>query len=263
MHLAEGDVAVVRGDRPWTLADPPGTAPQVRVDPGQRCAVLSGPAPDAVVDHHGVRTWGNDPAGSAVVLSGVYESGTQVGRLLLDALPTVLVLRAGEWSSPLPGLLVAETARDAPGQEVVLDRLLDLVLTAVLREWAARQDGGLLGVHADPPVARALHLLQERPREAWTVASLAAAVGLSRAALARRFTDAVGTPPMAFLTRWRMALAADLLRDPSVTLATVARQVGYGTPFALSTAFRRTYGVSPAEHRHAVTGPRAPAPPGS
>lgn len=265
VDLAEGDVAVVRGARPWTLADPPGTPPQVRVDPGQQCRALTpdGDRVDVVVDHHGVRTWGNDPAGRTVVLSGVYESGSQVGALLLDALPEVVVLRADAWSSPLPGLLVAECTRDAPGQEVVLDRLLDLVLTAVLREWAGQQDRGLLGVHTDPEVARSVHLLQERPCEPWTVERLAGEVGLSRAALARRFADAVGTPPMAFLTRWRMAVAADLLRDPSTTLAAVARQVGYGTPFALSTAFRRTYGRSPAEHRRALTGARAPAPPGS
>jgi AraC-like DNA-binding protein len=72
---------------------------------------------------------------------------------------------------------------------------------------------------------------------------------VSRAALARRFTELVGEPPMTFLTGWRVALAADLLREPDTTVGAVARQVGYGSPFALSTAFKRVQGVSPREFR--------------
>ena len=75
---------------------------------------------------------------------------------------------------------------------------------------------------------------------------------MSRAALARRFTELVGEPPMTFLTGWRLALAADLLREPGATVGAVARQVGYGSPFALSTAFKRVHGVSPQQHRLAA-----------
>jgi AraC-like DNA-binding protein len=72
---------------------------------------------------------------------------------------------------------------------------------------------------------------------------------VSRAALARRFTELVGEPPMAYLTGWRLALAADLLLEPGATVGAVARRVGYGSPFALSTAFTRVRGISPREHR--------------
>jgi len=89
------------------------------------------------------------------------------------------------------------------------------------------------------------------------VATLAAEVGVSRAALARRFTELVGEPPMAFLTGWRLTLAADLLREPDATVGAVARQVGYGSPFALSAAFKRVRGVSPRQHRAGATGGRA------
>ena len=95
-------------------------------------------------------------------------------------------------------------------------------------------------------------MLHHNPAEPWTVASLAAEIGVSRAALARRFTELVGEPPMAFLTAWRLALAADLLREPDATIGAVARQVGYGSPYVLSTAFKRTYGVSPKQHRLAA-----------
>jgi AraC-like DNA-binding protein len=81
------------------------------------------------------------------------------------------------------------------------------------------------------------------------VAELASKVGISRAALARRFTELVGEPPMAYLTGWRLAVAADLLAEPDATVAAVARQVGYGSAFALSAAFKRVRGVSPQEYR--------------
>ena len=84
------------------------------------------------------------------------------------------------------------------------------------------------------------------------MATLAAETGVSRATLARRFTELVGEPPMSFLAGWRIALAADLLREPGATVGAVAHQVGYGSPFALSTAFKRVRGVSPAEHRAAA-----------
>jgi AraC-like DNA-binding protein len=92
-------------------------------------------------------------------------------------------------------------------------------------------------------------MLYNNPAHPWTVASLASQAGLSRAALARRFTELVGEPPMTFLTGWRLALAADRLREPGATVGRVAQEVGYGSPFALSTAFKRVYGISPHEHR--------------
>jgi AraC-like DNA-binding protein len=76
-----------------------------------------------------------------------------------------------------------------------------------------------------------------------------AGTNVSRAGLARRFNDLVGEPPMAFLAGWRIALAADLLREPGTTIGAVASQVGYGSPFALSTAFKRLRGISPHQHR--------------
>ena len=108
---------------------------------------------------------------------------------------------------------------------------------------------GWYRAHGDPVVGPALRLLHHEPARPWSVESLARETGVSRAALARRFAELVGEPPMSFLTGWRLALAADLLRDPDATLAAVARQVGYGSPYALSTAFKRVRGVSPREHR--------------
>ncbi|MFC4555358.1 AraC family transcriptional regulator [Georgenia faecalis] len=251
VHLGPGDVVVLQGPDGYTLADDPATAPQAVIHPGQRCTSVDG---TALVDIAGlgVRTWGNAADGATVMVTGTYQRPHEVGRHLLGALPPVLTLRGEEWDEPLVALIARESIHDRPGQEAVLDRLLDLLLVAALRAWfdgPGAQRPGWYGATADPVVGHALRLLQDSPARPWTVAHLAAATGVSRATLARRFTELVGEPPMSFLTTWRLNLAADLLLDPDATLAAVARQVGYSTPFALSAAFKRHRGVSPQEHR--------------
>jgi AraC-like DNA-binding protein len=258
--LRSGDVALTRGTEHYLFADDPATTPMVMIHPGQRCTTLSGE--DLRFEMSiGVRTWGNSASGSTRSVICAYEGRSEVSARLLDALPTVLVLRADEWDSPLVDLLAAEAGHDGPGQEAYLDRLLDLLLIAVLRTWFDRDANAPTWWHAehDPVVGPALKLIYNNPAHSWTVANLAAAVGCSRAVFARRFTDQVGEPPIAFLTSWRLALAADLLRSSRATIAAVARQVGYSTPFALSSAFKRAYGVSPNTHRAAAGYPDAAA----
>jgi AraC-like DNA-binding protein len=262
VRVGPGDVAVARGPAPYTVADDPATRPRVVVHPGQRCTTPAGEDLGGSMDL-GVRTWGNSPGGSAVMLVGTYERQAEVSRRLLDALPDVLVLGTDAWRSPLVEVLGTEIVADEPGQEVVLDRLLDLLLITVLRAWFARPEAeapAWYRAHGDPVVGRALRLLHDDPAHPWTVAALAARSGVSRAALARRFTELVGEPPMAFLTGWRLALAADLLLQPDATVGGVARQVGYGSAFAFSAAFKRVRGLSPQQHRAAAAaGPRSEA----
>jgi AraC-like DNA-binding protein len=251
VRLERGDVAIARGPEPYTVADDPATPPQVVIHPGQHCTTLAGNDLTQAMDL-GVRTWGNSPDGSTLLLTGTYQLRGEVSRRLLGALPALLVLPASARGSALIPLLAEEIAKDEPGQEVVLDRLLDLLLIAVLRDWFSRPEAeapAWYRAHSDPVVGRALRMLLNNPGHPWTVAALASETGVSRAALARRFTDLVGEPPMAFLTDWRLALAADLLCEPDATISAVARQVGYGSSFALSTAFKRVRGVSPREHR--------------
>jgi AraC-like DNA-binding protein len=252
VRLHPRDVAIVRGPDPYTVADDPATPPQVVIHPGQRPTTPDGEDLVEAMEWLGVRTWGNSPAGETVLLSGTYELRGEVSQRLLRVLPARLVLPGDAWDSPLVSLLCEEIVKDEPGQEAMLDRLLDLLVIAVLRAWFARPDGeppAWYRADGDPVVGRALRLLHHNPAHPWTVATLAAEVGVSRAALARRFTKLVGEPPMAFLTGWRLALAADLLREPDATLGAVARQVGYGSPFALSAAFKRVRGISPRQHR--------------
>src|SRR5829696_690527 len=244
-------LAMVRGEA-WVLFDD--AEPLALIHPGQRCTTLAG---EELVErwNRGVRSWGNADDGATVMLTGTYQLSGEVSRRLLRALPDLVVLREDEWDCPFVPVLADEIVKDEPGQEAVLDRLLDLLLIAVLRAWFARPDGrppGWYRAHADPVVGPALRLLHHNPAHPWTVAALAHEVGVSRAALARRFHELVGEPPMTFLAGWRIALAADLLREPGTTIASVADQVGYGSPFALSTAFKRIRGISPQQHRAAA-----------
>jgi AraC-like DNA-binding protein len=254
VRLGPGDVAVLRGPEPYTVADDPATPPQAVIHPGQRCTTPEGDELAEMTDL-GVRTWGNSPDGATMMLTGTYQMDGEVSGRLLRALPALLVVADDAWDSPLIPLLAAEIVKDEPGQEAVLDRLLDLLLIAVLRAWFARPEAeapGWYRAHADPVVGPALRMLHHDPARPWTVAALADATGVSRAALARRFNALVGEPPMTFLTGWRIALAADLLREPGATVGSVAHRVGYGSPFALSTAFKRVRGMSPQQHRAAA-----------
>lgn len=251
--LRPGDVAVARGPAPYTLTDTLGLRPQLTVGPDQRCSTQQG----ADVSESmllGVRTWGEEDPGAdpAVLFSGTYLEPGEIGRRLLSALPPLLVRRAEGADAALVRLLAEETEKDLPGQELVLDRLLDLLLIGLLRGWLADPEGDAPGwyrAYADPVVGPALRLLHADPAHGWTVAALAAKTGTSRSALARRFTEVMGEPPMAYLTDWRLTLAADLLREPQTTVAEAARRVGYGTAFALSAAFKRVRGMSPQEYR--------------
>jgi AraC-like DNA-binding protein len=255
-RLRPQSVAIMRGPDPYTIADDPATPPQVVIHPGQHCTTPEGEDLAQAMEL-GVRTWGNSRHGSTIMLVGTYETAGEISRRLLEALPSLLVIPDDDWHCALIPLLGDEIVKDEPGQEAVLDRLLDLLLIEALRKWLSRPEADApkwYQAQSDPVVGRALRMLQNNPSHPWTVAALAAEVGVSRAALARRFTELVGEPPMTFLTSWRLALAADLLREPEATVGAVAREVGYGSPFALSTAFKRVRGVSPKEYRVGASG---------
>ncbi|MGW1531481.1 AraC family transcriptional regulator [Streptomyces aureus] len=250
LRLRAGDLAIARGPDPYRCADDPATAPGAVILPGGECHYPDGRPLSGHWDL-GVRSWG-EPDGSTVLLIGTYLMRGEVHGPLLDALPPLLTLSSDVWECPLTPILAAEMARDEPGQAVVLDRLLDLLTISALRAWFSRPEAAAPAWYralADPVVGRALRLLQDDPARPWTVAALAAETGVSRAALARRFGELVGEPPMTYLTGRRLASAADRLRESDDTLETIARHVGYGSAFALSSAFKRLYGVSPQEHR--------------
>ncbi|WP_181786468.1 AraC family transcriptional regulator [Streptomyces phytophilus] len=256
VRVGEGEIAIMRGPDPYVFSDDPATAPQAVIHAGGRCETPDGQSLAEELDAD-VRTWSHGGGGSARMLIGSYENAGEIGARLLDALPRLVVVTKDMCDCPVLPVLEEEIGRNGPAQRVVLDRLLDLLVVAALRAWFARPEArapGWYRAQGDPVVGRALKLLHNNPAHPWTVAELAVRAGVSRAALARRFAELVGEPPMTYLTGWRLALAADLLREPDATVGAVARRVGYGSPFALSTAFKRVHGVSPQEHRLAAVG---------
>jgi AraC-like DNA-binding protein len=251
VRIGPGDIAITRGPDHYNVSDTPTSPPTIVVHPGQQCRDLDG---NTLLDElmHGVRTWGNDPAGDTLFLVGAYEHLSDISDRLLRALPPVLVVSAEQWDSPIVALLGDEMVKDEPGKAAVLDRLLDLLLTAALKAWFGQRDKDApewWRYQSDRIVERAVRLMHDRPAHAWTLDSLAADTGASRASLSRRFQALVGEPPMTFLKNWRMALAADLLCRPNETVSTVAEKVGYATPYAFSAAFKRARGMSPQTHR--------------
>lgn len=253
VELATGDIAVACGPGPHTVADQPDTPPTCLVAAAHTCTDPHGrPLDDTRL---APRTYGTVADAPDQLLSASYEIGAEVSRRLLSALPDLLVVPAGECPGPVTDLITREAACEAPGQQVVLDRLLDLLLVSVLRTWFDRpgaQTPAWYTAMADPVVGRALRLLHDDPARNWTVAALADTCAVSRASLARRFTALVGEPPMAYLTDWRITLAAELLRGSDTTVGAIAHRVGYSTTFALSVAFKRLRGLTPTDYRRAA-----------
>jgi AraC-like DNA-binding protein len=250
-QFGPGDVVLVRGPGPYRMGDTPASPLTAVIHPDQRCTT-----PDGIELHqsmaHGVRLWGNDPAGPDSMIVASYANVGEVGRLVTDVLPRVAHLLAGKIDPTLISLLAKEIGGDAPAQGTVLDRLVDVLLITAIRAWIEGNRPDLPGWIAGSPdqaVAAALDAIHDRPEHPWTISELAALGAVSRATLAARFTEQVGAPPIAYLTRWRLTLARDLLTDNATTLATVARNVGYSSPFALSAAFKNTFGLSPSSYR--------------
>lgn len=257
VRVGPGDVALVRGPAPYVFADDPGSIPQVRIDRDQQCwSTRDGRSLASEMDL-GVRTWGNTPptgrgGSTTIALVGAYSTHSQVAPLLLEAVPRTVVVPAIESGPGLAAVLADEIVRDGPGQEVVLDRLLDLLLVSTLRQWFATAGRDLPSwwrAVDDPLVGPVVTALQADPAQQWTVDRMARLAGLSRAGFAKRFHDVAGLPPMTFLTQWRLSLAADRLCDTDSTVSAIAREVGYASAFSLSAAFTRAYAVSPAAYR--------------
>jgi AraC-like DNA-binding protein len=253
-HVAPDDTVIVRGPAPFAFVDELGTEAEP-IKCGEHCAT-----PEQGGTRHRLG-WNDrgagDLAGATTLIVGAYPVRGEIGRRLLDALPDVLRVEPGGTADAVRDLLAAEVAVDAPGQQVVLDRLLDWMLVCSLREWFDRPGGeppAWYAAHRDPVVGHALRLLHAEPAAPWTVSSLADRTGVSRATLAKRFADLVGEPPLTYLTRWRMTLAADMLVErEAATIAEIAGAVGYSDAFGFSAAFKRIRGVNPSEFRRTRT----------
>ena len=148
--------------------------------------------------------------------------------------------------------LIASALAPQPGGEWLLSKASEMLLVeALLRHLAGGplpREEWLLGLR-DRVVSRCLSAMYDRPADKWTLERLAREANTSRSVLVERFTRLVGRPPMSYLTRWRMRLAADLLHDSTLAMTRIAEEVGYETDTAFSRAFRREFGKPPAAWR--------------
>ena len=249
--LGPGDLLLIARPEPYLFADAIDRPPQAVIHPGGRCETPAGSNLE-LPTHHGVRTWGNAPLGCDTMVVGTYPTVSERAARLLGALPPVVLVRSADHGLGLIEVLADEIRSEGIGQASLLDRLLDSLTVAAIRHWVgspAADPPGWLRAGADPVVGAALDLMHSETAQPWTVASLAQRVGMSRAGFSRRFVAAVGESPMAYLTSWRLALAADRLRQGDVPVFRVATEVGYSSPFTFSTAFKRHYGDSPLAYR--------------
>ncbi len=181
---------------------------------------------------------------------------------LLTALPPLLVTNVrgrpcAEWVESSFRYAAREFSSRRPGSQEILGRLSELLFVEAVREHIERlpaEAGGWLAALRDPALARALAAMHSRPAHAWTVEELAKQACLSRSAFADRFTSVAGLPPMSYLTRWRMLLARQRLRESADTIAQIAASVGYESESTFSRAFRREMGCAPGAWRRTGQG---------
>ncbi|WP_217249397.1 AraC family transcriptional regulator [Streptomyces sp. AC602_WCS936] len=247
-----GDTAVVRGPAPFCLADRPGTVH--RPHAAYEIACFTPEAECTAQELGGIR-WGTDPDGATALIVGAYRASGHRHERLLRALPPVLVINEDVEVCAWLETAAADAAQRTAGSQALMDRLLDWALVCTLRNWfdqaGAAAPSWYRGL-ADPVLAPALQAFHDRPAEPWTVASLATRAGVSRALFAKRFTQVMDRPPLAYLTECRMADAETLLADTDLGIAEIAKSVGYADAFGFSAAFKRHRGLSPSGFRAAA-----------
>jgi AraC-like DNA-binding protein len=255
--LAPGDLVLLPSGAPHQLTSELGL-PSRRFDEDLKRSLIRSDG-ELVLDGPGARTR---------ILCAGYSYAADVNHPVLSLLPPVLHVAtaqpdSGPWLRTILDLLAHETRGGAAaGAATAAVRLLDLLLIHVVRAWldldGQTMDASWLRGLRDPLTARVLAVLHERPGNDWTLESLAATVNVSRATLARRFTHHVGEPPLTYLTRWRLDLAARELRDTTRPVAAIAHEVGYTSEFAFNRAFTRTHGHPPGRYRRHAHGSNAP-----
>jgi AraC-like DNA-binding protein len=250
--VGAGDTAIVCGPAPFHLADRPATVHGSHATYEIACFTRDAECTDQQLG--GIR-WGNDSEEATAMIVGAYRASGHRHERLLRALPPVLVMKEDVEVCAWLETAAADAAQLSAGSQALMDRLLDWALVCTLRSWfdqaGAEAPSWYRGL-ADPVLGPALRAFHDQPAEAWTVASLAARAGVSRALFAKRFTMLMNCPPLAYVTECRMDEAETLLTDTDLSVAQIARSVGYADAFGFSAAFKRHKGLSPTMLRAAA-----------
>jgi AraC-like DNA-binding protein len=253
-RVVSGDVVLVRGPALHFMAHAPGAdVVPFGSQQGQPACDQPGPPPAPTR-----LTYGTGQGDATTFFCGAYRFEGDLCGGLLAGLPDLTIVRPQAGTS-LRGTLdvfAGELLQDAPGQQALLDSLLNVILVQALRDQLTSDLAAApawFRAMSDPAIAQALRAVHAEPQQAWTVAELADAAALSRATFARRFTGLLGVAPLAYVTEWRMALAREQLRVGHDGLAAVARSLGYSSEFSFSAAFKRHHGVAPGRWRAELT----------
>lgn len=244
VRLLGGDIALVRDPPVQHLAHAAGAECRPSAEVMQ--------AGTGVANRMSLGDPGSGPP--AKFFCGAYRFEGDLHRSLLAALPALLHVRpaAGSTLRATLDLFAGEMLRDEPGQQTLLDRLLDVALVQIIREHFATGSAAApawFRASADERIGAALRAVHSDPARAWTVAELAERAALSRSAFARRFTELLGMAPLAYVNDWRMALARERLRDGDARLAAIGTSLGYASEFSFAAAFKRHHGIAPGRWR--------------
>jgi AraC-like DNA-binding protein len=235
---------------------PSGTTHRLSSEAHGQCLQFDRRMKEARMTPGGDLTVGGSGARTTFVCAA-YEYDIVVAQPLMRSLPEVMHVPAdpvaGRDVTVLVELLAREVGERNAGARSATARLIDLLLIAAIRRWVETlesHDGpSWLTALRDPLIGQVLAMLHERPGQRWTLDLLAREMHVSRATLARRFGETVGEPPLAYLARWRMHLAAQRLKNSEDTIDTIAREVGYTSEFAFNRAFARHRGQPPGRYR--------------
>ena len=234
----------------------PGSTYTLRDNPSTRAHSFCQAAPKngSTVIHYG---GGGIPT---TIVSGWFRFGQMSVKPLKRLLPELILIKADQAQTvalhATLQLLASEMAEPAPGSEVMVNRLADILFIQCVRAHIASSSEscktGWLRAIFDPKIGAALKAMHERVENPWTVESLAATAGMSRSAFALRFKELLGETPLEYLTNWRMYKATGLMQEDDKKLFEVAKSVGYDSDAAFSKAFKRVLGVAPREYRRSV-----------
>ncbi|MEN3357575.1 MAG: hypothetical protein V7637_1557 [Mycobacteriales bacterium] len=246
VQLTRGDVVLIPSGSAHELVDTPQRPTRPMPEIAGRAFDDGAPLCDVVIE-------GDGPATGFIC--GGYRLAAGVRHPLTSVLPDVVVINAaharGTGLAAAVDLIAAEVDGTDPGAPAVMASLIDLLFVYLLRTWFAEHHDGAGWGRAlfDPTVGTALSLIHADPGRPWTLDTLAGATTTGRATLTRRFAALTGQSPMAYLTAWRMSVAARRLRDGDATVRQIAQEIGYDSEFAFARAFKRATGTAPGHYR--------------
>lgn len=250
--LRQGDLVIV----------PHGAAHRLYCDPSNEAGALP---LDRVLElsgftGKGTLVYGGGQADSETqLICGHFAFDPMGWHPLIDRLPPFLHIvnygeTAGQWLEHTLRLIGDEAGRGGLGGDLIAQKMSEIIFAQVLRAYLTGKGAELPGLAglADLQIRRALEAVHAAPETDWTVAAMARVAGLSRTGFSQRFTATMAMTPMAYVTRWRMQIARDDLKNPHLSLPDVAETVGYGSDAAFARVFKKEFGISPAAYRRAA-----------